>query len=84
MVTLDDGSVAYLKPIYASRDLDKLIEIDGNEMVTRQGDEVYLEFEKLDFKYKGRVSKIEIEANGYYELYQGYRHDPATKEIVPE
>ena len=83
-VTLNNGNIIYLNPVWASRDLNKILEIDGENMITEQGDEVYLEFEELDSKYEKIVSKMEIEANGYYNVYEGWHHDPHTHLIVPE
>ena len=82
-VTLTNGDVVYLDPVWSSRELEKLLDIDGDELVTEQGDEVYLEFEELGQEFHGMVSKAEIEANGYYSIYDGYYLNPDTMTIMP-
>jgi len=79
-VTMKNNQVITLRPVWASRDADKLMFIDYQAMITNQGDEVYVVFEPLAEKYLDTVEKIEVEANGYYEIYPG--HEPGREERI--
>jgi hypothetical protein len=53
-------------PDYASRDLDKLREIDGKYLITNYGDIVDLEFHNVPALKDGWIRKYRIAARGYY------------------
>lgn len=59
-----------LKPIRASRDLDRLLRSDDRYLITRQGDEVLLEFERAPPRKTGWSRKAMVRAEGYY-VYHG-------------
>jgi hypothetical protein len=62
--------------------LAELMMIDEKPLILEMGDEVFLEFEQLSGIYFGQVDRVELVANGYYDIYEGYRHDPATGRII--
>ena len=56
-----------LKPIYASRDLDKILNSDNQYLITKQGDEVLVEFNKAPALKSGWTRQVFIKAKGYYQ-----------------
>jgi hypothetical protein len=83
-VTLKSGWGIYLDPVWASRGYEELMSVDDMPLVLKQGDDIYLEFESLTGIYYGQVDKVELVANGYYDVYEGYRHDPETGKIIKD
>ncbi|MCD4781298.1 MAG: hypothetical protein K8S27_12230 [Candidatus Omnitrophica bacterium] len=78
-ITTVNNETIYLMPVHASRDFDKILNIDNEAMILDQGDAVLVEFQELNQMYHGLVNEIQIEANGYYEWLSG---EPKVKTTI--
>jgi len=58
--------ISRIYPVYASRDLDKILSSDNNYLVTNFGDVVDLRFDNAPTLEAGWTRKVQIAAEGYY------------------
>jgi hypothetical protein len=59
--------ITYLDVRYSSRDLNKILTIDENYLITRQGDVVEIIFDELPILEEGSVREVGVIAKGYYD-----------------
>jgi hypothetical protein len=63
----DEKIITELKPVWASKDLEKLLAADGDYSISQLGDEIFVEFGEAPALAESYSRTIKIVASGYYE-----------------